>query len=406
MQAQSLHKRQLGMSIVELMVAIVISLLGVLVIFQVFAVNEGVRRSTTAGSDEQTSGLLGLMLLERDLRHAGFGINDFLMTPGVAGVKDPRLFGCNMRVYDNARMPAAQDPYPLTALEIVSNAGTTPDVLRVVYGGTAQSTAAVKFGNSMDDTIQPIQLTFRFGFNTGDIVLVGQGDQPGSDCTLREVTGLPGLIELQHGTNSYLNTKTGESQSPRFNDPAGTPMAYKYPNAQVMNLGQFPVRNEYTVVNDDPDPSKNNQLVVQNLWGQMTSFTPVAEQIVHFKAEYGMDDGNDNGTVLRPVYQADDNAVDGFTGKSPADPIGWTRVRSVRLAIVSRTNIIEKPITGPGCDATPDFGLPQYPVRWARGPDAPEGRLIDIRTAPNWRCFKYRVYETTVPLRNMLWRQG
>jgi type IV pilus assembly protein PilW len=288
----------------------------------------------------------------------------------------------------------------------VANVGTTPDVLRVVYGGTSQTTAAVKFGNSMDDTIQPIQLNFRFGFNTGDVVVIGQGDQPGSDCTLREITGLPGLIELQHGTNSYLNTVTGESQSPRFNDPAGTPMAYKYPNAQVMNLGQFPVRNEFTVVNNDPDPSKNNQLVAQNLWGQMAAFTPVAEQIVHFKAEYGMDDGKDNGTVLRAVFQADDNIVDNFTGTSPVNPDEWARVRSVRLAIVSRTNIIEKPITGPGCDATPDFGQPSYPVRWARGPDAPAGRPIDIRTTPNWRCFKYRVYETIVPLRNMLWRQG
>jgi type IV pilus assembly protein PilW len=392
MQAQSLHKRQLGMSIVELMVAIVISLLGVLVIFQVFAVNEGVRRSTTAGSDEQTSGLLALMLLERELRHAGFGINDFDM------------IGCNMRTYDNARVPAMQPDFPLTAVEIVSNVGTTPDVLRVAYGGVSQTTAAVKFGNDMDDTIQPIQLTFRFGFNTGDVVVVGQ---PGSDCTLREITGLPGLIELEHGTNSYLNTVTGESQSPRFNNPAGTPVPYKFmQEAKVMNLGQFPARNEITVVNDDPDPSRNNQLVVQNMWGQMAAFTPMAEQIVHFKAEYGMDDGKDNGSVVRAVFAADDNVVDNFTTVSPANPADWARVRSVRLAIVSRTNIIEKPISGTACDATPDFGLPNYPVRWARGPDAPAGRLIDVRTTPNWRCFKYRVYETTVPLRNMLWRQG
>src|SRR5512134_3471786 len=115
MQAQSLHQRQLGMSIVELMVATVISLVGVLVIFQVFAVNEGVRRSTTAGSDEQTSGLLALMLLERELRHAGFGVNDF------------SAIGCNMKMWDANRTPQDVPDFPLTALEIVSNAGTTPD---------------------------------------------------------------------------------------------------------------------------------------------------------------------------------------------------------------------------------------------------------------------------------------
>ena len=58
-----------------------------------FAVNEGVRRGTTAGSDEQTSGLLGLVLLERELRHAGFGINDL------------DLIGCTMRTYATCGSP-------------------------------------------------------------------------------------------------------------------------------------------------------------------------------------------------------------------------------------------------------------------------------------------------------------
>jgi type IV pilus assembly protein PilW len=160
------------------------------------------------------------------------------------------------------------------------------------------------------------------------------------------------------------------------------------------------------VINNDPDPSRNNQLVGQNVWAQMAGFQPLADQIVHLKAEYGIDDGIANGTVLRPVYNAGDNVVDKFTTVSPATPADWRNVLSVRLAIVSRTNIIEKPIVGPGCDATPDWGTPEYPVRWARGPDAPQGRPIDVRLTPNWRCFKYRVYETTVPLRNMLWRQG
>jgi type IV pilus assembly protein PilW len=395
MQRQTPHKDQLGMSIVELMVAVAISLIGVLVIFQVFAVNEGVRRSTTGGSDEQTSGLLGLMLLERELRHAGFGIND------------PSLVGCNMRVYDNMRAPVMQPDFPLTPVEITSNAGIVPDVIKVVYGGVTQTTAAVPFSVTADDPTEPIQLTFRFGFNNGDVMVVGQESL---NCTLREVTGpyplLLGVVELEHGVGAFTNAYTKNSQTPRFNNPAGTPDLYAKDVGKVMNLGPFPVRNEITVINNDPDPSRNNQLVGQNVWAQMAGFQPLADQIVHLKAEYGMDDGISNGTVLRPVYNAGDNVVDKFTPVSPATPADWRNVLSVRLAIVSRTNIIEKPVVGPGCDATPDWGTPEYPVLWARGPDAPQGRPIDVRVTPNWRCFKYRVYETTVPLRNMLWRQG
>lgn len=395
MRRRTLCKLQRGMSMVELMVAVLISLIGVLVIFQVFAVNEGVRRSTTGGSDEQTSGLLGLMLLERELRHAGFGIND------------PSLVGCNMRVYDNLRAPAMQPDFPLVPVQLVSNAGSVPDTIRVIYGDVSQTTAAVPISVGTDDPTEPIQLTYRFGFNNGDVVVVGE---EGAHCALREITGpsplLAGMVDLEHGASAYTNAYTKESQTPRFNNPAGTPALYYPPNGKVLNLGPFPVRNEITVVNNDPDPSKNNKLMGQNLWAQPADAAPLAEQIVQLKAEYGMDDGVDNGTVLRASYQAADNIVDNYTTASPATPAAWRNVLTMRLAIVSRTNIIEKPTVGPGCDATPDWGTAAYPVVWARGPDAPQGRIIDVRTTPNWRCFKYRVHETTVPLRNMLWRQG
>jgi type IV pilus assembly protein PilW len=85
-------------------------------------------------------------------------------------------------------------------------------------------------------------------------------------------------------------------------------------------------------------------------------------------------------------------------------------VRSVRLALVSRSNAPERPNAGTDCDATPAFSAAldndTYPVRWARGPDAPLGRPIDVRTSADWQCYKYKVYETVVPLRNMLWRQA
>ncbi len=128
MLRHTLHSPQRGMSLVELLVATVISLLGVLIIFQVFAVNEDVRRTTTSGSDEQTSGLMALMSLERDLRHAGFGINDFA------------LVGCKMSMYDNhalADHPRPNFPWrrsrssPTRALSRTSSASSTAAASRL-----------------------------------------------------------------------------------------------------------------------------------------------------------------------------------------------------------------------------------------------------------------------------------
>ncbi|HEY6508876.1 MAG TPA: PilW family protein, partial [Vicinamibacterales bacterium] len=352
-----------------------------------------VRRTTTSGGDEQTSGLMALMTVERDLRHAGFGINDF------------DLVGCNMKMFDAMRTPSKVPDFPLAPVEIVSNAGTVPDVIRVIYGGSKQTTAAVQLGSDIETAADPVSLVSRFGFDPGDVAVVGQ---PGSNCTMIEVTGWSGPIDLEHAQGAYVIPQTGESRVPRFNDPAGVPELYKFLlGAKVLNLGPSPVRAEITVRNTEVNPAENNQLIAQNTWGQVADFEPVADQIVHLKAEYGMDDGKNNGTVDRALYKAEDGMVDNFTTVSPdlTKPEEWTRVRSVRLAIVSRSLTPDRP----PCSATPAFSADTaddtYPVRWARGPDAPLGRPIDVSTTADWQCYRYRVYETTVPLRNMIWRQ-
>jgi type IV pilus assembly protein PilW len=420
----SLNRLQAGMSLVELMVAMVISLLGVIVIFQVYAVNEGVRRSTTQGSDTQTSGLQALLRLERELRFAGYGINDF------------DLLGCTMSMYDSQGAPTTVPDFTLAPVRIVTNAGAVPDEINIIYGDVTQTSASVQLGTDMVNLTDTVTLTYRFGFNTGDRFVIGQPQLPPVKCTLGEVNGRPGTIDLQHSTSAYVNSVTGANAQPRFNPAVGfiTGVAYKYLIGKVMNLGQAPVRERITVDVGDADPSKNNKLYFQNFWADAAdpASQPVAaaDQVVALKAEYGMDDGNNNGTIQRAAYAPDDNIVDGYVNSTAATapdnlPLtivagtnltqrqqGWQRVRFVRLAVVTRSLTPEKPLSGTTCDATPDFtDDANYQVRWARGPDAPNGRKIDVRTnttnnlTDNWRCYKYQVRETVVPLRNVFWRQ-
>jgi type IV pilus assembly protein PilW len=394
MKRATLRARLAGMSIVELMVAMVIGLVGIIVIFQVFSVNEGIRRSTTAGSDEQTSGIVGLTLIERELRHAGFGFNDF------------DVLGCNMKMFDAMRTPSDIPDFPLTGVSITSNKGTTPDLITVTYGGTSETTAPVELASDMDDEKGRFQLPYFFSFDRSDVLLIAVPNGDGSNktpCTLRQIStpGSPAEPYLEHLQGSDL----------RFNKPEGTPVVYPY-RSRVYNLGPFPARIQITVVNDSPNPSENNQLIQVNSWAEIADPIPMAEQIVQLKAEYGMDDGKSNGTVVREKYDEGDNIVDEYTSESPKDDdiLGWRHVRSVRLALVSRSNAPERSNSGKGCDATPDYSDAldddTYPVRWARGPDTPKGRPIDVRTTDDWRCYKYKVYETVVPLRNLLWRQA
>jgi Tfp pilus assembly protein PilW len=92
---------QAGFSLIDVLVGMLLSLIGTLVIFQVFSVSEGIKRTSTSGGDAQQSGAMALYALERALKEAGYGIN-------------------------------ANDVNPIPAL-IAVNAGTGPDSLTVSY---------------------------------------------------------------------------------------------------------------------------------------------------------------------------------------------------------------------------------------------------------------------------------
>src|SRR5690606_20336618 len=77
-------RRAHGLSLVELMVALVIGMLAIIVVMQVFALSEGSRRTITSGSDATNSGALALVTLHRQARQAGFGASA------------PDLLGCDL----------------------------------------------------------------------------------------------------------------------------------------------------------------------------------------------------------------------------------------------------------------------------------------------------------------------
>ena len=66
--------RQVGVGLMEVMVSIVIGMLLVLVIYQVYELSEGQKRTITAGSDAQQNASYGMYVIGRDISMAGNGI--------------------------------------------------------------------------------------------------------------------------------------------------------------------------------------------------------------------------------------------------------------------------------------------------------------------------------------------
>ena len=67
--------RQSGFSLIDVMVGMVLSLIGTIVIFQVFEASENIKRTTTSGGNAQQNGVAALYMLQRELKEAGYGVN-------------------------------------------------------------------------------------------------------------------------------------------------------------------------------------------------------------------------------------------------------------------------------------------------------------------------------------------
>jgi len=81
----------------------------------------------------------------------------------------------------------------------------------------------------------------------------------------------------------------------------------------------------------------------------------------------------------------------------PAVP-AWANLAAVNIAVVARSRLPEKPSGGSTtCNTTsalppPAGNLPTW-----------SGGNFDLSADPNWQCYRYRVFETTVPIRNWIW---
>jgi len=422
-----------GFSMVELMVAMLIGLIGMIIIFQVFEVSEGIKRTTTSGGDAQQNGAVALYVIEHDLRNAGAGFND---TPTA---------GCQIIGYDSKRaapnFPAAPDTLLLVPARITSTGvATDPDQLTIFYGSKPNIVNATTLATPMGTSLDNLNVRNPYGYRPGDLILL-QDPGTAKNCSIMEVTCVPnpplvptcpgavppGAPGLTHGQGVYTLV-SGAARTPRFNPAGGLGVTYSGTAANatlVFNLGNIhepvppgspdvPVHNTYAVVNRSLQVTS---LFVPTLPAASPSpgVNTVADNVVHMRALYGVDtgpydaNGYGDGIVDTFVDAATFNGMvlNGFTPP-------WRYVIAVRVALVARSALAEKPTEGETvCNATTDGGgTPPGPDRRPRW--TPPGAVtpppaqvpFNLTADPDWRCYRYRVFETTVPLRNWIWRSN
>lgn len=377
------HRRAGGFTLVEIMVALVIGMIGIVIIMQVFSVQEGYKRSTIGVGDAQTNGALGVFAIERELRMAGYGISHSALRAcgNIQYYWEPTAAQLAAGAPATSCSTDPGSPLPqlsFNPIRVTDGAGGAPDTIELSYATGDVRISPAQVDKTMPSPSSALDLDSTYGFNVGDLVLATNG----SDCTMMQVSrpqaGAP--QKLIHNSGNDCDPAGGGGVACQFN-AAGTTCKRAFPaGTNVFNMG-IPTVKRFFVAGTD--------LAVTEFFrpasaGALPAMNPPATQviindIVDLQAQYGKD-------------TTGDNTVDTFDATTPATPTAWLEVRAIRFGLLARSGDFVKPDAAGVCTAT------TVAPTWAGGAfTLPDG-------LPS--CFRYRVFETVVPLRNLIWREG
>ncbi|BBL75096.1 hypothetical protein MishRS11D_21940 [Methylomagnum ishizawai] len=389
------YRAILGFSLVEIMVGLVIGSVGIAAVLQLFALSEGQRRSITGGGDAQIVGAAALKVLQSDIRQSGWSIRDI------------NLLGCQLAL----RAGVALNPLAPVAINpaAIPPGDANTDTLLILYGNSvfqpqgdainAQPALAnappsgtpVLATSPVSPDIYTVQSAA--SFLAGDYVIAMPPTRPRPEpCT----AALTQVINVGRGNAANVNVTAGTGV-------AGTV------NGRLYNLGTAPQMLAYAV--------RGGNLTVCNYMvsncgstadlSDPTVWRPIGEGVVSLRAQYGRDT---RVVVLAPTVTSFDAIVDTYDISTPPqgvpDPVsiqftatqcGWARIAALRMALVVRDGELIKPSSS-GTHVT------SAAPTWAGSDISPINlTAVSAATGFDWRDYRYRLFQTVIPLRNSAW---
>jgi type IV pilus assembly protein PilW len=405
-----------GFTLIEVMIAMLIGIIGIVVMMQTFAVSEGFKRTATSGTDAQVNGSVALYMLEREVRTAGYGMNGYLPAAGAA----PTNTYCNtVRVWNTAAGTGRDVrilPFEINPAGIPAGDANT-DVIVVGYGTSDSVVAGVQADqlSTGGAATSPFNvLSSKDGFRQGDLIVSVQPGAAGNpaSCVLHELTAVPGAggncggatggTSVSHDTSTYKTADKSYAMctnvTPRFNSSSGikdsggatVPVLNQNTGGQVFNLGN-PSLKAYAIRGGNLTSCDILQLDCTVL----ANYTVVVNDIVSLRAVYGKDTNNPQ-----------DFQVDAWNRTALPTLADAATVMAVMFEITARSGVKEKPSTGTTCDASTDPLRPDKVQDWIGGGVAGAGIDLSLSGPPgdDWKCYRYKLYQTRVPIRNMTWR--
>lgn len=399
-----------GFSLIEIMVALAIGVLSMVVMLQIFSNSEGQKRTATGGADAQTNGATGLYLVERDVKMAGWGLspNLYLGTqPGpipAIGAPPAPTAGCTtvLSYCDGSATCGGGSEtganFSFSAVRIVDGAAGAPDTITVRYfeNPTSDAFQVPSSANYIGDNAATSTLSASSNTtcSLGDLVLVSDATVPAAapgTCTILQVTTAPVVpvapanATLIHAASPYNNTAnwpaapsapTSRATVSCFKPAADGPV---FKRVFSIDAAQNLVKSDNTVT-----PTVANEVVASGIVDIQAQYGLAADQTQNVTSWVNASAPWDNPKPLAAVY-----------GTTTAGRL--QNIKAVRIALLARSAQFEKPNQVSGlCTATTAAMVAAWP-KWNGV------AVFQAPTAPNWACYRYKVFQTLVPLRNIIW---
>ncbi len=426
------YRKQSGFSLTEIMVGMTVGLIMILVILQTMSLFETQRSRSNGASDMQNSGLLALYTLEQETAQAGYGmmmtyqgigdlpclqINGFGNPAGVfyaipivlttSGTMDSvtlsRIDSAYGGLMTGGGLANVSTPIAAQA-DLVAASGIRLSSASGVFkpAGVIQTVATYPAS-----AVDASNLTYKVTSAVADTVLISSasGVVPKNACTLmavnKFVSGAAYVpeqlnasgVSVQSAVQAFTTLSFSHVSNVGLNT-ALTPTFASYPQGTALmhNLGPSPTLRSVTF---SVDGSGQFLQITNGVSSVVTS------NIVNMQTQYGVAPAGSQ-TINCWVNPTAANTNPASTACPAGDAADWTqaglmatpanikRIKAIRVALVARNNVMEKAKNGV-CSATATA-----PISWLNGP------LIDLTANPDWQCYRYKVYQTIIPLNNVL----
>ncbi|WP_036301198.1 PilW family protein [Methylotenera sp. L2L1] len=355
---------QSGFSLVELMVGLVIGLIASLVIMQVFSAYEGQKRSTSGTADAQTNGSIALHHIQRDVQMAGYGL------PMPSADEENASLKCDPSPeFDHDGDPATDDLdiFPLAIKDGEGPNGS--DVVIARFSTKAMGAVPVKIGSDANKAnLEGLKAENNIGCQKMggtdyyNIALISQG----TSCRMAVIEGVEGDKTIR------LNT-------------SGAPIV---DGAKIACMGDWQ-DHRYAIEKDD---AEKYQLTLNG--------DPIVSEVVSMQAQYGVSEPIVSGEAKNTVVSWVD-----ATGDWATPTVAFrNRIKAVRIAVVARNDLLEKDAVTNQC-TTAKGVVNNGPCAWY-DLDVDPAPAIDLSEIDNWQWYRYKTYETIIPLRNIIWSRG